>query len=162
MAWRLELRAVDTLARSIAEGLPSDGALVVVSDHGMVEIEERVDYDSAPALRDGVRVLGGEPRMRYLYTEPGATSDVHAAWDDIVGSQFTVVTREDAISRGWFGPSVSSAAHSRIGDLLALAHDRSAVIRTRAEAMASALVGHHGSLTSAEILVPAIVVWPPT
>lgn len=157
-AWRLHLRHVDLLAESIADGLPPDGALIVVADHGMVQIDRRFDYDSTPELRDGVRLLGGEPRMRYLYTRPGSSVDVQATWKEILGEHFLVVTREDAVSRGWFGSTVSVEVAERIGDVLALAKDESAVVRTQAEANASALEGHHGSLTSAELLVPATVV----
>ncbi len=159
-AWRLELRNVDHIARTIASELPHDGALIVVSDHGMVEVERRFDYDMLPELREGVRVLGGEPRMRFLYTDDGAVHDVQSSWQRTLGSHFTIVTKDEAISRGWFGPTVSSAASGRIGDLLALANDGSAVVRSRAESIAATLIGHHGSLTSAELLVPACVIRP--
>lgn len=159
-AWRLELGHVDRIAQTIASSLPRDAALIVVSDHGMVEVERRFDYDTIPELREGVRLLGGEPRMRFLYTEPGAEHDVQSSWRRCLGDHFTIVTRDEAILRGWFGPTVSSAARGRIGDLLALAHDGSAIVRSRAESTASTLIGHHGSLTSAELLVPACVIQP--
>lgn len=158
LAWRLQLRHVDMLAESIASQLPDDGALVVVADHGMVQIEHRIDYDSTSDLRAGVTQLGGEPRMRYLYTRSGATADVHDTWSNLLDDRFSVVTKDDAIERGWFGPQVTEDAYGRIGDLLALAEDASAVIRSQAEKNASRLIGHHGSLTAAELLVPAIVV----
>ncbi|MGA9872142.1 MAG: alkaline phosphatase family protein [Rhodococcus sp. (in: high G+C Gram-positive bacteria)] len=160
LAWRLQLRHVDLLAESIAAQLPGDGALVVVADHGMVQVGNRVDYDSIADLREGVRLLGGEPRMRYLYTRAGAVDDVQRAWQNTLGNRFTVVTRDDAVARGWFGPTVSSDAYSRIGDLLALANDTSAVVRSQAETTASMLRGHHGSLTSAELSVPLVVARP--
>ncbi len=160
LAWQLELRHVDRLAQTIASGLPDDGALVVTADHGMVEVGDRVDYDSTPELREGVRLLGGEPRMRYLYTRPGSTEDVRSVWQDVLQDEFTVVTRDDAVARGWFGPTVSSAAHPRIGDLLALANGTSAVVRSRAESTAAKLRGHHGSLTSAELSIPVVVTRP--
>ncbi|MDJ0396107.1 alkaline phosphatase family protein [Rhodococcus sp. G-MC3] len=159
-AWRLQLQHVDALVEKIASRLPADGALVVVADHGMVEIEQRIDYDTTPELRAGLRQLGGEPRMRYLYTRQGATADVHDTWLQLLEGRFTVVTRDDAIERGWFGPRVTEDAYGRIGDLLAVANDCSALIRSQAESNASKLIGHHGSLTSAELLVPAIVVRP--
>lgn len=159
-AWRLHLRHVDLMAESIADRLPDDGALVIVSDHGMVQIDRRFDYDTTPELRDGVRLLGGEPRMRYLYTREGSVDDVEATWRESLDSHFALVRKDDAISRGWFGPTVTPAAYARIGDLLALAEDSSAVIRSQGEANASRLNGHHGSLTSAELMVPAIVVRP--
>lgn len=160
LAWRLHLRHVDLMAESIAARLPDDGALVVVADHGMVQIERRFDYDTIPELRDGVRLLGGEPRMRYLYIRDRSVDDVEAAWSELLTGRFTMVRKDDAIERGWFGPTVTSGAYDRIGDLLALAEDSSAVIRSQAESTASALNGHHGSLTSAELLVPATVFRP--
>lgn len=159
-AWRLHLRHVDLMAESIAERLPDDGALVVVADHGMVQIDRRFDYDETPGLRDGIRLLGGEPRMRYLYTREGSLDDVESTWKELLDGHFTLVRKDDAIARGWFGPTVTPAAYDRIGDLLALAEDTSAVIRSQAESTASRLNGHHGSLTSAELMVPAIVVRP--
>ena len=98
--------------------------------------------------------------MRFLYTDDGAVHDVQSSWQRALGSHFTIVTKDEAISRGWFGPTVSSAASGRIGDLLALANDVSAVVRSRAESIAATLIGHHGSLTSAELLVPACVIRP--
>lgn len=159
-AWCAELEQVDRLARTIVEHLPPSGALVVVADHGMVEIDRRFDYDASPDLRDGIRLLGGEPRMRYLYTRDGAASDVQTRWQEHLGDSFTVVSRDSAIDHGWFGPIVTDAAYQRIGDLLVLANDRSAVVRSEAESTASRLLGHHGSLTSAEVLVPALVIKP--
>lgn len=160
LAWRLHLKHVDLVVESIAARLPDDGALVVVADHGMVQLEQRFDYDAIPEMRRGVRLLGGEPRMRYIYTREGSTDDVESAWRESLNDHFVVVVKDDAIARGWFGPTVTADAYARIGDILALADDSSAVIRSQAEANASRLEGHHGSLTSAELLVPAVVIRP--
>src|SRR3981081_1010969 len=63
-AWRLQLGLVDRLAQALAERLPRDSPLVITGDHGMVDVapEDRIDFDQEPALRPGVRLLGGEPR----------------------------------------------------------------------------------------------------
>lgn len=158
LAWRLELGHVDDLAQAIAERLPDDGALIVVADHGMVEVEDRIDYDTSVELQRGIRLVGGEPRMRYLYPRKGAGDDVAATWHEHLGAGFRVLSRDEAIDLGWFGPTVSTDAYGRIGDLLVLANDRSVVIRSRTEVSASALRGHHGSLTSAELMIPALVI----
>lgn len=78
LPWRLQLNHIDRLAAAIADGLPPGGQLVVTADHGMVTVPEqgRLDFDTEPALQAGVRLLGGEPRARHVYTEPGATDDV--------------------------------------------------------------------------------------
>ncbi|AQA26214.1 hypothetical protein BTZ20_5240 [Rhodococcus sp. MTM3W5.2] len=68
-----------------------------------------------------------------------------------------MLTRAEAIDNGWFGPTVSPAATERIGDVIAIARGSSALIRTGAEPLQSMLIGHHGSLTSAELHVPLLV-----
>ncbi|WP_330255375.1 alkaline phosphatase family protein [Nocardia sp. NBC_00565] len=153
-AWLLELAHVDRLAATIAEHLPPDAALIVTADHGMVELADRVDYDKTDTLQDGVHRLGGEPRARHVYTVDGATADVAATWREYLGADFDVVPRAEVIERGWFGPTVAPHVASRIGDLVVAARGLRGVVRTGAEPLESMLIGHHGSLTSAEINVP--------
>ncbi|MFC4604678.1 alkaline phosphatase family protein [Rhodococcus kronopolitis] len=155
-AWALELAQVDLLVRQLADRLPADAALIVTADHGMVDVRSPVDLDALPELHDGVRLIGGEPRARHVYTDDGAAAGVAARWRDRFGEDYEVLTRADAIANGWFGPVVTPAAHRRIGDVIALARDTGALIRTAAEPLQSRLIGHHGSLTSAELHVPLL------
>ncbi|MGW0163338.1 alkaline phosphatase family protein [Mycobacterium sp. NPDC003323] len=153
-SWALELQQIDLTVRLIAERLPPASALIVTADHGMVQVSDPVDFDSSPPLQAGVRTLGGEPRARHVYTEPGAAEDVAAAWREELGRDFTVLTRTEVIAAGWFGPTVLEPAASRIGDVVVVSNTDRAVIRAAAEPLQSHLLGHHGSLTSAEMLVP--------
>ncbi|ONI81023.1 alkaline phosphatase family protein [Actinosynnema sp. ALI-1.44] len=157
-AWRFQLRQVDQLAATIAEELPPDGLLVVTADHGMVAVDDRVDFDDEPRLRSGVRMLGGEPRVRHVYTEAGALADVRAAWAELLGDRAWLVTRDEAIAAGWFGPVVADHARHRIGDLVVAARGESAVVRSKAEPKMAGLTGQHGSLTPADQLIPLLTV----
>ncbi|MEU7529433.1 nucleotide pyrophosphatase/phosphodiesterase family protein [Saccharothrix sp. NPDC042600] len=153
--WRAQLTFVDRLCAAIAEGLPSGSALVVTADHGMVEPADRVDFDTDPVLREGVRLLGGEARARHVYTD--APDEVRARWSAVLGERAVVLSREEAVAAGWFGPGVAGHVLPRIGDLVVAMRDRAAVVRSAAEPLLSALPGHHGSLTEAEQLVPLLV-----
>lgn len=159
-SWAAELAQVDLLAKTIAERLPADAALLVTADHGMVQIHDPVDLDSpelvGAGLLDGVRLLGGEPRARHVYTVAGAAADVRARWADTLGEQFHVLLGEDVIDRGWFGPTVTDAARARIGDVLAVAAGDSALVRRGHEPIQSQLIGHHGSLTPVEREIPLL------
>jgi hypothetical protein len=157
-AWAAELSQVDLLARSIAERLPGDAALIVTADHGMVEIVDPVDFDATSSLRAGVARLGGEPRARHVYTKNGAIDDVVATWQAILGTDFGVFSRSEVIDNGWFGPTVTHAAVQRIGDVICVATGSGAVVRTGAEPLQSMLIGHHGSLTAEEMHVPLCVI----
>ena len=158
-AWRMQLRQVDRLVESIVGGLPPGGLLAVVADHGMVAVEspEIVDIDECEALLDGVTEIGGEARARHVYVADGAESSVLAAWRETLADRAWVVAREEAIAAGWFGDRVSDEAHMRIGDVVAAARRSAAMVRRTVEPLESSLIGHHGSLTSAEQRVPLLL-----
>lgn len=157
-AWLSQLRLVDRFAEELASRLPTDTTLHVTGDHGMVDVPEpaRVDVDTTPALRHGVRALAGEPRARHVHCHPGAAEDVLATWSTELGDRMWVGSRESAIAAGLFGPCVTETARDRIGDVVAIATGEVAVVRSAAEPFISRLVGHHGALTDDERLVPLL------
>nr|WP_093710090.1 nucleotide pyrophosphatase/phosphodiesterase family protein [Streptomyces sp. 2131.1] len=156
--WRDELIRADRLAQRLANRLPPRSALYITSDHGMIDIapHQRIDYDHEWALRHGVALLGGEARARHVYTLPGATADVHAAWKERLGETMWVATRDQAVEAGWFGPEAENRVLGRIGDIVAVAHADIAVIATETEPGASAMPGLHGALTDTELNVPLL------
>ncbi len=156
-AWRYHLGHVDKLAEQLAATLPAGTPLYVTADHGMVDVgpDDRIDVDAVPELREGVAMLGGEPRARHVYAKPGAAEDVLAAWAEVIGDRTWVLRRDEAITAGWFGP-VDPALAGRIGDVVAAPAGPFAVVATRAERLESSLIGMHGSLTSADQLVPLL------
>jgi hypothetical protein len=161
-AWANQLAHVDRLAEQIASGLPYGTVMYVTADHGMVDVlpDDKIDLDAEGSpLRDGVALLGGEPRFRHVYTRPGAAEDVLAAWRDVLGDRAWVASREEAIKEGWFGPPgtwVPDALIGRIGDVVAACTGATALVATQAEKLESALIGMHGSLTPTEQLVPML------
>jgi hypothetical protein len=161
-AWFNELAHVDKLAEQIAAGLPYGSVMYVTADHGMVDVgpDDRIDADAGGSpLRDGVALLGGEPRMRHVYARPGAADDVLATWREVLGERAWVMSREEAVKDGLFGPvgnPVSDAMAARIGDVVAACAGPWAVVATKAEPLESSVVGMHGSLTPAEQLVPLL------
>jgi hypothetical protein len=156
-AWRYQLGHVDRLAEQLAGALPPGTALHVTADHGMVDVPpaERIDADRLPQLREGVAVLGGEPRARHVYARPGAAREVLATWRETLAGSAWVVGKDEAIEAGWFGP-VDSRVTARIGDVVAAASGSSAVVATVAEPRESALIGMHGSLAASDQRVPLL------
>lgn len=154
-AWRHHLAFVDLLAYRLAESMPPDAALYVTADHGMTDPVTRVDVDDEPDLRAGVALLGGEPRARHVYAAPGAAPSVLAAWGERFAGQAWVMSREEAVAAGLFGPVTAEMA-ARVGDVVAVPYADVAIVATRAEPVESALIGMHGSLVPAEQLVPLL------
>ncbi len=161
-AWRGQLMYVDGLARRLAEQLPPRSALYITADHGMIDIpfdeQSRIDFDEDWELRAGVALLGGEGRARHVYAVPGAQTDVLTVWREVLGEQFWVASRDEAIAAGWFGPTIDERVYGRIGDVVAAAHDDVIITASVNEPHESAMAGVHGSLTPVEQLVPLLEV----
>jgi len=158
--WRAAVSELDELLSRLVHGLPRDAALLVTADHGQLDVpaERRYDIDTDPRLSAGVRVVAGEPRVRYLHTLPGARDDVLAAWRSVLGDAAWVVPRAEAVAGGWFGP-MPEAHLRRVGDVVVACHGRSAVLATAHEpATVARLTAYHGSYTAVEMTVPLIVV----
>jgi hypothetical protein len=156
-AWRFQLGHIDRLAEHLAGALPQGTALYVTADHGMVDVAaaDRIDADTTAGLRDGVDILGGEPRARHVYARAGAAADVLERWREILGPSAWVASRDEAIAEGWFGP-VDPGLADRIGDVVAASAGSGAVVATSAEPRESALLGMHGSLAASDQLVPLL------
>ena len=151
--WRFQLRVIDRMVSTLVEQLPPDALLLVTGDHGMVRVTRRHDADQLTPLRLGVRLLGGDPRARHVYVRDGALADVRASWQDTLGDDAWVATRDEAVAQNWFGP-VGEHVAERIGDLVVAMRGSAGVVRSIAEPTLATLPGQHGSLTAAEQLVP--------
>ncbi|MFC7302714.1 alkaline phosphatase family protein [Streptomyces monticola] len=162
--WRGQLMYVDRLVQRLAEQLPPRTALYVTADHGMIDIpfdeQHRIDFDEDWELRAGVALLGGEGRARHVYAVPGAEHDVLTCWREVLGEQFWVASREEALAAGWFGKpgACDERVYGRLGDVIAAARDDVLIIASEREPKESAMVGNHGSMTAVEQLVPLLEV----
>jgi hypothetical protein len=156
--WVSELERVDAAARTLSDALAPGTGAVITADHGMIDIPRHrhvlVGEDSA--LLEGIRLLGGEPRMLHLYTEPGAAPGALRRWQDAESARSWVLSREEAISAGLFG-RVEPAVVPRIGDIIVAARSGIAYYDDRLEDKgAQRMIGQHGSLTDQERIVPLI------
>ena len=157
-SWRAQLALIDGVVEQLLTGLPDDAALLVTADHGMLDVpaDTRVDLDADPDLAEGVRVLAGEPRARYVHARPGAEDDVLARWREVLGDRAWVASRAEAVASGVFGP-VDDAVATRIGDVVALARGSWALVTPEREPGPSRLAAYHGSLTATELAIPLLL-----
>jgi hypothetical protein len=157
-AWRNQLALVDRMVEQLVDGLPDDAALLVTADHGMLDVPDatRFDVEDEPELMDGVRLLAGEPRARYVHAEDGAAEDLLHRWREGLGRRAWVLGRDEAVASGIFGP-VSDAVVERIGDVVALARGSWALTAPLREPGPSSLAAYHGSLTGTELAIPLLL-----
>ncbi len=156
--WRAQLGLTDLAVRRLRETLPEATRIVVVADHGMVDADpdDRVDVDEVPQLARGVVLLGGEARFRHVYCRAAAAVEVRDRWRGVLGDRAEVLLREEAVAQGWFG-AVTEVVLPRIGEVVAACRGRFTVLGSHTFPHESRLVGVHGSLTPAEMLVPVLV-----
>jgi hypothetical protein len=158
--WGQEVERVDGELARLVRSARRDVLVAVTADHGMVDVPltARVDLVDEPELTRGVRHVGGEARAVHLYCEEGRAGEVAATWRSRFGSAVEVVSRGDAIGRGWFGP-VADHVRPRIGDLLVVTTGHTAIVDSAtARPELLRLLGQHGARTDDETLVPVLAV----
>jgi len=149
-----ELRAVDQLVANVRAQLPPGAALLVTADHGQVDVGERVVPPHADVVRL-CRQQSGEGRFRWLHARHGAQEELLAVARGHHGHHAWVHSRAELIEAGWFGPVVSPPVAARYGDV-ALVPFEPISFYEAADSGPFPLVCRHGSLTSAEMLVPLL------
>ncbi len=161
--WRDTLEELDYVIKNLVSRLPEETTVLITGDHGMVDVpqSQRIDYSQYPELIEGVELTSGEPRGVQLTFAPETNEagrlEVKRAWHREFGSKAWVLTRQEAIERGYFGPIIPEHA-ARLGDLMILAAESIAFYDGRRVApMAFDMVGQHGSLTSGERYVPLLM-----
>ena len=157
-AWVTELERVDDAARALSDALAPGTGAVVTADHGMVDVSRHrhILLSEGSGLVDGVRLIGGEPRMLHLYAEPGAEEAVLARWRSSESPRSWVLSRREAMHAGLFG-AVAAEVEQRIGDVVVAARAGIAYYDDRLDDKgAQRMIGQHGSLTDRERIVPLI------
>jgi predicted AlkP superfamily pyrophosphatase or phosphodiesterase len=152
--YEAELVAADRLVADVVDALPPRAAVVVVADHGQVDVGER----AVPLHRDVMELssmLSGEGRFRWLHARTGATGRLADAADRRHGHQGWVRTRDEAVAEGWFGGPLRPEVAGRLGDVLVAAREPVAFLDP-ADTGPIRLRSRHGSLTAAEMLVPLV------
>jgi len=149
-----ELVTVDRMVGDLIDRLPAGTAVLVTADHGQVDVGERI-VDPHPDLLRMARQQSGEGRFRWLHAKPGAAAELLVAAREHHGAQAWVHSRDELIAAGWFGPVVSPPVAARYGDV-ALVPYAPVSFHDPADSGPFALVCRHGSLTSAEMLVPLL------
>lgn len=156
--WVAALERVDDAVRAFDDALAPGVGAVVTADHGMVDVprHRQLLLGDGDALLDGVRIMAGEPRMLHLYAEPDAAGLVLQRWQ-AESERSWVMSRDQAVAAGLFGPRVDAEVLPRIGDVLVAARAAVAYYDDRlADKKAQKMIGQHGSLTDLERIVPLV------
>jgi hypothetical protein len=156
--WLQQLARIDAMCERLRAALPPQVTVIITGDHGMVDIpsEQRIIAEDDPALMAGVSALAGEARFRHLYVDQEPPRRVADRWRARFGELAWVRTRDEAIDEGWFA-AMDDQLRERWGHVLVAPRGDWAVM-TSAFPREFTLIGMHGSLTPAEMVVPLLVV----
>lgn len=154
--WAQELTLLDRAVERLTGQRPAGVSLTLTADHGMVDVPlgAHVDIAKTPHLAAGVRHVGGEMRALHLYTEPGATDDVLAAWRAELGDDGDVFSREELAASGWVG-TIDESTRRRFGDVVVSVRAPRGYVDSRVMShQVLGLIGQHGAMTPAELDIP--------
>lgn len=149
-----ELVAADRLVADLREALPAGTALVVTADHGQVEVGDAVIRIASDVMAE-VSMVSGEGRFRWLHALPGRTGALVSLARAHYGHEAWVWTLDELEDGGWFGGPLTPVMRERLGDV-AIVSFRDVAYADPADTGDVRLVCRHGSLTSAEMLVPCL------
>lgn len=162
--WRTALAEVDALIGTLLRRVPRGTRVHLTADHGMVDTSaaHTVDLAGEPAILSLVEEVTGEARALALHAVPGdgAADELAERMHVLMGERALVLTREQVLASGLLGPAATAIpehVRGRIADVLVLARGRWGVDDfSRRPETARSMIGVHGSLTSAEAVVPLL------
>jgi len=149
-----ELRAADRLVADVAGALPSGAVLLVTADHGQVFVGDSI-VALPPDVMARTAMVSGEGRFRWLHARRGQLDRLLGDATAAFGHLAWVRTVDDLDAQGWFGGPLTVAGRSRLGDVALIAHQPVA-FADPVDTGERSLRCRHGSVTSAEMLVPLV------
>ena len=146
--WIAALSMIDQMVSQLMKEVPKGTRIWVTSDHGMINVQEKIVIGLDNPLMQGVSVVAGEPRARHLYLDsdsPTARAETASLWQEYLQDKALVLTREQAISSNLFGAEVSADALDRMGEVIAIARGGLVLLDADRVEKEGAMVGHHGA-----------------
>ena len=145
--WLAALTMIDQMVSQLMKEVPKGTRIWITSDHGMINVQDKIVIGQDNQLLQGVSVVAGEPRARHIYLDsdsPSARIDVAARWQEYLKDKALVLTREQAISSHLFGSDVSADAFDRMGEVIAIARGGLVLLDIERAEKEGAMIGHHG------------------
>ena len=146
---------IDQMFASLMKEMPQGTRIWLTSDHGMINVKEKIVIGQDNPLLEGVAVIGGEPRARHLYLAPeldssAARAEVASKWAEFLGNRATIMTRESALETNLFGSQVSADSIDRMGEVIAVAQEDVVLLDPERAEKEGEMIGHHGGNSNIE------------
>jgi hypothetical protein len=153
LAYSFEREFLSRLSPAAREGT----LFLLTADHGQIDLPlaNAVRTYAHPDLHQRLLMgFAGDTRAAYLYCRNGEVKAAREYLATRLADQFFVLDSRAALDAGLFGSgNLAPEAQYRIGDLIALARANFFLWDRRDDPK---MLGHHGSLTEEEMLVPFV------
>lgn len=153
----LHLALIDAVLAKAAAELDPRTLLVIIADHGMINVEEEINlYDSK--YEQYLRLPPSlEPRATAFFIKNECLTAFEAAFKAEYADDFILLSKEQVLKAGIFGIKANHPRFSEfIGDYLAIAKNFKHFIYT-AETKHFAFKGHHAGAHIDERMIPLII-----
>lgn len=145
--WLVALSMIDQMVSALMKEVPKGTRIWVTSDHGMINVEEKIVIGQDNPLLTGVSVIAGEPRARHIYLNNdsvAARSETASLWQQYLGDRALILSREEAVSTNLFGSEITADALDRMGEVIAIARGGLVLLHAGRADKEGAMIGHHG------------------
>ncbi len=159
---RAEVSRAVALMEALGTALEGEARFVATADHGHLDSPKDAWLTLPPSdsiCQHLTCVPAGEPRAMFFHTKSGQERAFQEQFTACFGDHFVLLPCADAVDLGIFGPVayISDASRARMGDFFALSRGRWSLYASEKEE-AVTLQSMHGGITTAESIVPLIVI----
>ena len=141
-----------------------DAVLCISADHGQMDIPppRLLQLRDFPELAACLRQpLSGEPRVAFCHVKPERLADFPQLAARLLGHAAWCLPAAQLLDEAWFGPGADAndpRLAARVGDYVLLLKEDWGLLDSPADAPLPKLLGNHGGLSAAEMMVPLIVI----
>jgi hypothetical protein len=135
----------------------TESVIIATADHGFIDVAPEESLELPPSLAAALRFpLCGERRVVYCHVHaPRQFADSAQEW---LGDRADVMSSEDFVAQGWFGPGTPHPRFSeRVGDVVLLMRGHYTVKDWAPGEARHLHIGNHGGTTEDEMLIPLVM-----
>lgn len=150
------LKTIDAKMAEVAKKLPKGVMLVIMADHGLIDLDETINIADTELLGYLKRPCAIEPRAAAFYIKDGMEDDFAKAFKKRFEDDFILLTKEEVKKTHLFGKGQD---HPRfdgfIGDFIAIAKGKKDLI-SKVEDDGFRMKAAHAGCTLDELMIPII------
>ena len=147
------LKRIERRIASLKRRMKDDCLVIVIADHGQIEIEDYNIYDHKELLA----TISGKPSIEGRFTSLNVIDEVgfNDYYEQHMKDYFDLYAKEEILNNHFFGPEDVSQHDKFFGNYFLLAKSKYSL--SYHEEPVHSHVGHHAGMTEEEMMIPLIV-----